>query len=313
MKICITGHYHITGDYNGNALEDLTQRGHEITYDKSQLADCDIAFGQPDVQTVIESEKLRWVHLSSAGYTNYDNDQVRAALKARNAILTNSSSVYDEPCAQHALAMILAFARRLPYIWQDSTRHEWNTRPHRERSFLLNGQTVLFLGYGAIGKRLSELLKPFHLAEIYALRQKERGNESATIIYKDELEVFLPAAEHVINLLPESDSTRGFMDSQRIAHMQPGAFYYSIGRGATTNQEALRDALNSGHLSGAYLDVTSPEPLPAEHPLWRAPNCFITPHSAGGHADEDIRLVRHFLANLHAFESGKALHDVVFS
>src|SRR5687768_2988942 len=103
-KICVTGRY------NDEAMAELESGPHQITYDKTQLTDCGIAFGQPDPQTVIESPQLRWVHLSSAGYTNYDNDRVREALKKRGAILTNSSSVYDEPCAQHALAMMLAFA-----------------------------------------------------------------------------------------------------------------------------------------------------------------------------------------------------------
>ncbi len=122
----------------------------------------------------------------------------------------------------------------------------------------------------------------------------------------------LEEADHVVNLLPENDSTRGFMNAERFAQMAHGAFYYNIGRGATTDQEALLKVLNSGHLGGAYLDVTSPEPLPYKHPLWSAPNCFITPHSAGGHAGEDLRLVMHFLKNLQRFENGEELDDVVF-
>jgi phosphoglycerate dehydrogenase-like enzyme len=305
-KICVTGRY------NDEATAELESGPHQITYDKTQLADCDIAFGQPDPQIVIESN-LRWVHLSSAGYTNYDNDAVREGLRKRGAILTNSSSVYDEPCAQHALAMMLAFARRLPQCWQDQTKQVWKSGPHRAASQLLNQQTVLFLGYGAIGRRLEELLAPFGLAGLYALRRREQGDESAAIIYENELSSFLPAADHVVNLLPENDSTRGFMTRERFQQMQPGAHYYNIGRGATTDQEALLEALSSGHLGGAYLDVTSPEPLPPEHALWSAPNCFITPHSAGGHANEDWRLVMHFLENLRRLQSSEKLNDVIFA
>lgn len=304
-KICVTGRYNDAGTAG------LKELSHQITYDKSELFNCEIAFGQPDPQVVIESPNLHWIHLSSAGYTNYDNDRVREALKQRGAILTNSSSVYDEPCAQHALAMILAFARRLPQILQESGH--WNTGRHRAQSQLLNRQTVLLLGYGAIGRRLEELLAPFQLAGLYALRRQEKGDENATIIYENELSSFLMVADHVVNILPESDSTRGFMTRERFAQMQPGALYYNIGRGATTDQEALIEALNSGHLGGAYLDVTSPEPLPPEHPLWSASNCFITPHSAGGHVNEDERLVKHFLENLRRLEAGEKLNDVVFA
>lgn len=303
-KICVTGRY------NDEATAELESGPHQITYDKSELSSCDIAFGQPDPQIVIESN-LRWIHLSSAGYTNYDNDAVREALKQRGAILTNSSSVYAEPCAQHALAMMLAFARRLPQIWQE--QGQWNTGQHRAQSQLLNQQTVLLLGYGAIGRRLSELMTPFGPAALYALRRRERGNEKVAIINEEELHLFLPEADHVVNLLPESPSTRGFMNKERFAQMQAGAYYYNIGRGANTDQEALLETLQSGHLDGAYLDVTSPEPLPPEHPLWSAPNCFITPHSAGGHATEDWRLVMHFLGNLSSFNKGEKLDDVVFA
>ena len=303
-KICVTGRY------NDAASAELESGPHQITYDKTELALCDIAFGQPDPQIVIESN-LRWVHLSSAGYTNYDNDAVRQALKRRGAILTNSSSVYAEPCAQHALAMMLAFARRLPQIWQE--QGQWNSGPHRAQSQLLNQQSVLLLGYGAIGRRLSELMAPFGPAALYALRRQERGDEKVAIISEDELHSFLPAADHVVNLLPESPSTRGFMNRERFAQMQQGAYYYNIGRGANTDQEALLQALHSGHLGGAYLDVTSPEPLPPEHGLWSAPNCFITPHSAGGHTNEDWRLVMHFLGNLSRFGKDEKLDDVVFA
>lgn len=305
-KICVTGRY------NKEATAVLENSQHQITYDKAELASCDIAFGQPDRQIVIDSPSLRWVHLSSAGYTNYDNDVVRAALKKRGAILTNSSSVYDEPCAEHALAMMLAFARRLPQIWHDGTQQQWNTGPHRAKSFLLQDQTILFLGFGAIGRRLAQLLEPFEPA-LFAFRRHERGDEDAAIISLEQLETILGQADHVVNLLPESDSTRGFMTHDRFAQMAPGAFYYNIGRGATTDQEALLAALHSTYLGGAYLDVTTPEPLPPEHPLWRAPNCFITPHSAGGHNNEDWRLVMHFLENLQRFENGETLNDVVFA
>ena len=89
--------------------------------------------------------------------------------------------------------------------------------------------------------------------------------------------------------------------------MRNGAVFYNIGRGTTVDQEALSDALRSGRLSAAYLDVTDPEPLPSEHPLWAMPNCFITPHTAGGHMDENEALVSHFLENLRFFVSGSPL------
>jgi len=93
--------------------------------------------------------------------------------------------------------------------------------------------------------------------------------------------------------------------------MKPGARYYNIGRGTTTDQDALLEALRVGQLELAYLDVTDPEPLPPGHPLWTAPNCYITPHTAGGHRGEWLRLAKHFLANFQRYQLGEELADRV--
>jgi phosphoglycerate dehydrogenase-like enzyme len=125
------------------------------------------------------------------------------------------------------------------------------------------------------------------------------------------VEEFLPLADHVVNILPGGTGTRAFMTAGRFALMKPTAIFYNIGRGGTIDQDALLAALNSRAIMAAYLDVTSPEPLPPDHPLWRARGCYITPHTAGGHHDEHIRLVRHFLDNLGRFSSGEELVDRV--
>lgn len=300
----------VTSQFSGAARELLENSvaPHQLGFERTDLAFADIAFGQPDRETLMASPSLRWAHISSAGYTNYDRDDVRAALQARGAILTTSSHVFDEPCAQHAAAMILAQARQLPQSWAE--RGKWNGGERRANSFLLNGQNVLFLGFGAIGVRLAAILAPFEM-RVLAVRRQSRGEEGVTIIGESMLAEALAQTDHVVNILPESESTRGYVSAARFAQMKQGAIYYSIGRGATTEQDALLGALHSGHLGAAYLDVTTPEPLLPDNPLWSAPNCFITPHTAGGHRGEDVRLVQHFLNNLRAFERGEALTDRV--
>jgi len=94
-----------------------------------------------------------------------------------------------------------------------------------------------------------------------------------------------------------------------LASLKPGAIVYNIGRGSTLDQTALLKELQGGRIGAAYLDVTEPEPLPPDHPLWATPNCFITPHTAGGHITEKLRHVNHFLDNLKRFELGQALRD----
>lgn len=273
------------------------------------LAQADIAFGQPDPQQIIELPRLRWVHLSTAGYTRYDSPAVRDALGKRGAILTNSSMVYDEPCAQHVLGMMLALSRQLPQCWVDqATSRGWEAAGHRIRCHLLEGQTVLILGFGAIARRLVQLLQPFGM-DIMAIRRRVMGTEAVRTFPLSQLRELVPQADHVINLLPANDSTDRIFNADLLAAMRQTALFYNIGRGTTVDQFALLTALETHRIAGAYLDVTDPEPLPPEHPLWRVPNCWITPHTAGGHANEFQRLVAHFLENLRRFESGEALLD----
>ncbi|HKQ73465.1 MAG TPA: D-2-hydroxyacid dehydrogenase [Blastocatellia bacterium] len=274
-----------------------------------QLAAADIAFGQPDAEQAKRLDNLKWIHLTSAGYTAYDRDEFKSALRARGAMLTTSSGVYDDPCAQHALAMMMAFARRLPESLKtqlDDRAWPWTRR--RSDSFLLNGQTTLLFGFGAIAIRLCELLAPFRM-NLIGVRRTVKGDEPVNVISEEQVAEFLPRADHVINLLPDNSSTTRYFNEGRFRQMKPGALFYNIGRGSTVDQEALLAALESGRLAGAYLDVTTPEPLPPEHPLWSAPNCFITPHTAGGQNREHQDLVEHFLENLRRFTGGKELLD----
>jgi len=275
------------------------------------LPEAEIAFGQPEADQCVASARMRWVHLASAGYTTFAGDDICRQFIARGIALTSSSSVYDEPCAQHALAFMLAEARQLPRsIVDQATTHAWNTPPTRAASFLLKGQTIMLVGYGAIARRLAELLEPFGL-HLVGFRRRPRGDEAIEVRPMAELSDGLPRADWVIDILPAANDTAGFFDQSKFDAMKPGAIFMNIGRGATVDQAALLAALHS-HLRAAYLDVTSPEPLPPEHPLWAAPNCFITPHVAGGHGDEYDRLVALFLANLDRFVLGQPLAGRVY-
>jgi phosphoglycerate dehydrogenase-like enzyme len=275
------------------------------------IGEADIAFGQPAVEDCLRHKKLRWIELSSAGYTRYDREDLKEALAARGTILTNASGVFADSCAQHVLAMMLSFGRQLPQSLRDQlTDRSWHYAERRYDSRLLTGQTVVMLGYGAIGRRLTELLAPFGM-KLLALRRQTRSESTVRVIPSEAISSALADADHVINILPENDATRGYVNARRLACFKRGARFYNVGRGTTVDQTALLEALNSGRLNGAYLDVTDPEPLPPEHPLWTAPNCFITPHTAGGRHDQDEALAAHFLTNLAAFERGGPMVDRV--
>jgi len=192
-------------------------------------------------------------------------------LGKRGTILTNSSDVYAEPCAQHLLAMIASLARALP-IALDAQRGDRSWRMSLRPTLpLLNGQTVLLLGFGAIARRLVELLHPLEM-NVMAVRRHIRGDESIRVVTVSELDQLLPTVDHLVNTLPANDQSKDFVNAARLAKLKAGAIVYNIGRGTTLDQDALIRELRPGRLSAAYLDVANPEPLPPDHPLWAAPN-----------------------------------------
>lgn len=276
-----------------------------------QVDTADVLFGQPDVEALLGAPKVRWAHVSSSGVTRYDTPEVRVRLRERGIRLTNSAAVYAEACALQAMSFILAEARSLPTSLASRAANgtsEWNAL--RDSCVSPSGQRILLVGHGAIATRLAAFLAPLG-AEVFGYRRNPRGDEPVPMVPANRFEDWLGTMDQVVDILPESGDTRGFFDARRFAAMKPGAVFHNIGRGATVDQEALLDALRSGRLKSAWLDVTTPEPLPDDHPLRREPRCHITPHVAGGHRDETSTLVRHFNANLARFVAGQELVDRV--
>lgn len=268
------------------------------------VARADVLLGQPIVGDCLNHANVRWVEVTTAGYTRFDTPEFLEAWRERGAAFTNNSSVFADPCAQHVLAMMLALGRNLLPSFRDQLGdHGWNYEQRRYDSVLLTGQTVLLLGYGAIGRRLAQLLAPFGV-KLYAVRRRVHSEAGVRIISEESLSSVLGEADHVVNILPDNASTRGYVNARRLSCCKRGARYYNVGRGSTDDPAALIEALRSGRLGRAYLDVFEPEPLDPAHPFWTTPNCFVTPHTAGGRRDQDEAIVRHFLGNLAAFTGG---------
>lgn len=273
------------------------------------LEQADVAFGQPDAGQAMHCPRLKFLELSTAGYTRYEREDFRTAMKSRGVPVTNASQVFADPCAQHVLAQMLALVRNLPAQLrnQDGIR-EWRYLEDRFTNGVLTHQSVLLLGFGSIGRRLAALLQPFG-TRVTAFRRQPAAEAGVTVIGGAGLAAALAQADHVVNILPDSAATNGWMSAARFAAMKPGARFYNIGRGTTVDQGALLAALESGRLASAYLDVMEPEPLPPAHPLWAVKNCYITCHIGGGTREQDDNLSAHFLANLAAFTRGGALVD----
>ncbi|WP_193210981.1 D-2-hydroxyacid dehydrogenase [Luteolibacter marinus] len=272
-----------------------------------RMQEADIVLGQPQVDAVLSSPKLKWLQVSTAGYTRYDTPAFRTAVGEKGIPVTNSSRVYDDACAEHVLAFMLANARQLPQGL--ATRCPNGAEPWlklRQDSRLLQGQSLFIAGYGSIAERLIDLLAPFKMA-ITAMRRTARGDEKVPVVSPEDSTGVMEDADHVVNILPDNAASANWFDGARFLRMKKGAIYYNIGRGTTTDQEALAEALNSGHLGAAWLDVTHPEPLPDDHVLWTCENCHITPHTAGGQGGETAVLIRHFLENLARYQAGQPL------
>ncbi|MDQ8198102.1 D-2-hydroxyacid dehydrogenase [Pelagicoccus enzymogenes] len=276
-----------------------------------EFYDCDILFGQPQTDAVAKASSLKWIQVSSSGITRYDTPDFREAMTQRGIPICNSAHVFNEACADHALAFMLAQSRQLPQALASQAPNGTEAwQAIRSGGVPLRGQSVLILGFGAIGRRLAELLAPFEM-QLTAYRRTPRGDEGMPVVSESELPAALAAADHVVNILPDSEATKHFFNAERFAQLKPSSVFYNIGRGTTVDQDALVEALKNQQLREAWLDVTDPEPLPLDHPLRQQSNCFITPHTAGGFAGEAEACVDHFLKNLARFEKGETLENRV--
>jgi phosphoglycerate dehydrogenase-like enzyme len=197
----------------------------------------------------------------------------------QGVIVCKAVGVHDGPVAEWVVAAILTMQRRLPEFIESQRLTKWNRSPiEKTQVDDLEGQMVLVVGHGSIGRTLAARLTPFGV-RIIGVAQHARPDARPS----SELPSLLPQADVVVNLLPLTATTERFVDGAFLDQMKPGALFVNAGRGKTVHTDALLEALRSGRIRAA-LDVTDPEPLPDGHPLWRAPNILITPHIAGSTA-----------------------------
>jgi phosphoglycerate dehydrogenase-like enzyme len=185
--------------------------------------------------------------------------------------------------AEHALGMMIALTRRFPSLARAQARREWRAEATHQEVGELQGQSVLVVGIGEIGRAVARRAAAFGL-HVHGLRR--RGDVPPPpgfdkVFGIEDLSDALADADHVVVTLPNTPRSRGLFDASALAAMKPGAYIYNVGRGPVIDTAALIEALESGHLGGAGLDVTDPEPLPADSPLWDMENVLITAHTSG--------------------------------
>ena len=236
---------------------------------------------------------LRWVQATFAGA----GQQLAAAGLAREDLeritWTSSSGIHATPLGEWALFGILALTKGMPRLEADKRARRWSHYPVDE----LRGTTLLIVGLGEIGREIARLAEAFGMRVLFTRRNE--GN----------LDELLPRADSVVLVLPLTDETRGSLDRRRIESMKRGAIFVNIGRGPVVDEDALVDALRSGRLRGAALDVYATEPLPADSPLWELENVILSPHTAAQSVHENERIVELFADNLRRYLAGEELRS----
>ena len=253
------------------------------------------------------SPALEWLQTNSAGVEAY----IRPGVLAGDTLLTNATGAYGLAIAEHMLGMLLELFKKLELYRDAQKSGAWQSQGAVKAVY---GSTVLVLGMGDIGGEFAARCKALGAKVIGVRRSPRPCPEYADEVHLlEDLDSLLPHADVVAITLPGTDATRGLMSRERLAKMKEGAVLLNVGRGFIVDTEALCDALERGHLSGAGVDVTDPEPLPPTHRLWNIPTAVVTPHISGFYhlRETHERIVGIFLENLRHFQAGEPLRNLV--
>lgn len=252
-------------------------------------------FGQELRELWPSLRNVRWLHSLAAGVEFLPFDLLRDS----EVTVTNSRGLYADALAEFALAAMLWFSKDLRRLHHNQQARLW--QPYTVRR--LEGATVGVIGYGGIGQAVGRRAEPMGMKVLPIRRRQEMGDPS--------LEEVIAQSDYLVLSLPLTNATRGLLSRDRIALMKKDAVLINVGRGATVDQEALREALAANAIRGAALDVFATEPLPPDDPLWQLENVLISPHTADHTDDAHDRAMQFFLDNLRRFQAGDSLDNVV--
>lgn len=256
---------------------------HLPNYDRlpEELPDTDIFLGYSlRPKQLKDAKKLQWIHSTAAGVAQLMYPELRDS----GILVTNPSGIFSVPMAEHAMGLLLALARNFPDSVRQQDRSHWSQQELWDKPqhlTELNGQVLLIVGYGSIGRELARRAKAFDL-RIWGVTRSGNGDltHAERILPALQLDEVLPQADFVVIAAPETPETKHLIGAPQLARMKPGARLINISRGSLLDESALVRSLTNGTLAGAALDVAETEPLPPESPLWKTPNLFITPHTS---------------------------------
>jgi len=289
-------------------VELIAARDNATAVAAASRADAVIGFCSADL--LAQGTKIRWLQLMSAGA---ERCVAIPAVAERGILVTNMQRVAGPVMAEHVMAMTLALARALPTYLRLQDQGRWGEQAEgNPGTVALQGKTMLIAGLGGIGTEVARRAHAFGM-RLVATRASNRPAPDfvSHVGSPAELITLVRDADVIVNTLPLTDDTVGLFDARMFAAMKPRALFINVGRGGTVVTAELVKALSEKRLGGAGLDVTDPEPLPADHPLWHAPNVIITPHVS---SDSDIGSERHWQIareNLRRYVEGERMLSVV--
>ena len=269
------------------------------------LENANIVIGNPPPDLVASMNSLEFLQLRSAGADAYIS-RLRP-----DVLLANVSGAYGQAVSEHMVAMALSIFKKLPMYYDNQLRRQWRdmgqVRP-------IEGASVLVVGAGDIGSSFARKMRALGCRVIGLRRHNTSPSQEFDSVHLiQDMDGLLPDADIVALSLPSTPETRHIIDSRRLGLMKSDALLINVGRGDAVDTEALVSALNAGTIGAAALDVTDPEPLPPDHPLWSARNVYITPHVSGGDhlAATTSRIKAMCLENLRAYLSCGNVRNVV--
>ncbi|WP_101760266.1 D-2-hydroxyacid dehydrogenase [Oceanicoccus sp. KOV_DT_Chl] len=272
------------------------------------LQQADVVFGWCNQQLLSLLPKLVWIQQFSAGAEKCTST---TGITQQDFILTNAQHMASPVIAEHAIAMMLSLTRQLPLYQRQQMQQTWQ-RPTQLTSTDINQKTLLVLGLGGIGTEVAKRAHGLGMRVIATRNSSRKGPEYVDYVgLADEMLKLAEQADVVINALPYTRATENVINAEFLAALKPGSYYISVGRGKTTDLTALTKALTSHQLAGVGLDVTEPEPLPSDHPLWQMDNVIITPHVAGFSKSAIQRNFLLYQENLRRYLQGDKLLNIV--
>lgn len=289
-------------------LEKIAAEAHftyEMNPTEAAVENADIILGNVPPVMLKNARKLRWIQLNTAGTDGYPE------VLPKDCLLTNATGAYGLAVSEHMLAMLLELMKKLHLYGANQQQHLWKDEGTVTS---ICGSRTLVVGLGDLG---GEFAKRMHLlgSTVTGIRRgKGQKPEYLDALYQmDSLDNCLKDADIVASCLPGGADTTHIFNAETFAKMKPGAYFLNVGRGSVVDSRALANALNSGHLAGAGLDVTEPEPLPKDHPLWNAKNLVLTPHISGWYhlPETHERILGITAENLKAFLAGTPLRNQI--